>query len=77
MKPMILALFVVVAAGFALGGCGQKGALYLPGHNPNPPKPLLEPADQNAQQSPDQDHGGASDASVSSSSDSASDGAAR
>ncbi|WP_109993162.1 lipoprotein [Salinisphaera sp. LB1] len=43
MKPVILALFIAVAAGLLLAGCGQKGALYLPGHNPNPPKPLIKP----------------------------------
>lgn len=44
MKPVVLAsllaLSVVVVA--ALAGCGQKGPLYLPGHNPNPPKSLLD-----------------------------------
>ncbi|KEZ77732.1 LPS translocon maturation chaperone LptM [Salinisphaera hydrothermalis] len=44
MKPILLALFVALAAGFVLAGCGQKGPLYLPGHNPNPPKPLIKPA---------------------------------
>lgn len=44
MKPVILALFIAVAAGLLLAGCGQKGSLYLPGHNPNPPKPLIKPA---------------------------------
>lgn len=44
MKPVVLAsllaLSVVVLS--ALSGCGQKGPLYLPGQNPNPPKPLLD-----------------------------------
>ncbi|MES1937020.1 LPS translocon maturation chaperone LptM [Salinisphaera hydrothermalis] len=44
MKPILLALFVALAAGLVLAGCGQKGPLYLPGHNPNPPKPLIKPA---------------------------------
>ncbi|MGN8157745.1 LPS translocon maturation chaperone LptM [Salinisphaera sp. RV14] len=44
MKPVILALFIAPAAGLLLAGCGQKGSLYLPGHNPNPPKPLIKPA---------------------------------
>ena len=42
MKPFILALFAALAAGLVLTGCGQKGPLYLPGHNPNPPRPLIK-----------------------------------
>lgn len=42
MKPVVLAsllaLSVVVLS--ALSGCGQKGPLYLPGENPNPPQTL-------------------------------------
>lgn len=58
MKPVVLALLALVVTTTALAGCGQKGDLYLPGHNPHPPKPLLKPADKHAQRSgnsPDRD----------------------
>lgn len=68
MKPMILApsLLLVVAVGLA--GCGQKGDLYLPGHNPNPPKPLVEPADKNSQENADSKHTDSPDSKTSQSS---------
>lgn len=33
----------LLLAVIGLAGCGQKAPLYLPGHNPHPPKPLLSP----------------------------------
>lgn len=45
MKPTVPALLLLIAvACVGLAGCGQKGDLYLPGHNPNPPQPLVQPA---------------------------------
>lgn len=46
MKPVLLVLLVALPAGLALAGCGQKANLYLPGHNPNPPERLIQPAGQ-------------------------------
>lgn len=60
MKPVVLAsllaLSVVVVA--ALAGCGQKGPLYLPGQNPNPPKSLLDesPDESSSEASTPADH---------------------
>lgn len=56
MKPVLLALFVLLVTAAGLAGCGQKGDLYLPGHNPNPPEPLAEPADQDHSKSDDQNN---------------------
>lgn len=71
MKPFILALFAALAVGLVLTGCGQKGPLYLPGHNPNPPKPLVEPSSQAGHnKSSDRASGKAPDASSSSTTDS-------
>ncbi|MGB7755864.1 MAG: lipoprotein [Salinisphaera sp.] len=68
MKPFTLALFIAVAAGLVLAGCGQKGPLYLPGHNPNPPKPLIKPANPDGPNpSSDRQAGKASDAPAASS----------
>lgn len=53
MKPFLLALIVALPAGLVLVGCGQKGPLYLPGHNPNPPKPLIRPPSQKPKKSSD------------------------
>lgn len=43
MKPFaVAALPLVLSLILGLGGCGQKGPLFLPGENPNPPQPLLD-----------------------------------
>ncbi|WP_423822356.1 lipoprotein [Salinisphaera sp. SPP-AMP-43] len=58
MKPTAPALLVLIAIACAgLAGCGQKGDLYLPGHNPNPPQPLVQqvgPSDDAGSDRPDQ-----------------------
>ena len=47
-KRLRTAWAVLVLAGtgtvlvLAVAGCGQKGELFLPGENPNPPTPLLD-----------------------------------
>lgn len=48
MKAVVRAGLLALSVGALLGlsGCGQKGPLYLPGHNPNPPKPMLNDSDQ-------------------------------
>ncbi len=35
-------VLVLAGTGGGLAGCGQKGELFLPGENPNPPTPLLD-----------------------------------
>lgn len=55
----LLALSVVCIA--AMSGCGQTGPLYLPGHNPNPPQPMLSQPDR----APSSDTSDASDNSSS------------
>tara|TARA_B100001079_G_scaffold261180_1_gene262066 strand:+ start:109 stop:360 length:252 start_codon:yes stop_codon:yes gene_type:complete len=35
-------VLVLAGTGGGLAGCGQKGDLFLPGENPNPPTSLLE-----------------------------------
>ena len=45
MTKRLMTAWVVLAlagAGTVLVGCGQKGELFLPGENPNPPTPLLD-----------------------------------
>ncbi|RJS92547.1 lipoprotein [Salinisphaera sp. Q1T1-3] len=50
MKTTALALVpLLIALAIPLAGCGQKGPLYLPGENPNPPRSLLD--DPNADSS--------------------------
>tara|TARA_B100002052_G_scaffold284994_1_gene297423 strand:+ start:183 stop:428 length:246 start_codon:yes stop_codon:yes gene_type:complete len=43
-----IAALALIGVAAALGGCGQKGDLFLPGENPNPPTPLLDDDDNAA-----------------------------
>ncbi|MDA3922591.1 MAG: lipoprotein [Salinisphaera sp.] len=67
MKPVAL-VSLLIFCGVALAGCGQKGPLYLPGHNPHPPQPMMSPTSSpqptdpqgdtpNSDQSAQGDHG--------------------
>ncbi|MEM7280163.1 MAG: lipoprotein [Pseudomonadota bacterium] len=42
-RKLSIALFTILA--FFLGGCGQKGALYLP-RTSEPPEPIEEPVEE-------------------------------
>ena len=41
-RSKIVAAALALTGAAALAGCGQKGPLFLPGQNPNPPTPLLD-----------------------------------
>ena len=43
-----IAALALIGVAAALSGCGQKGDLFLPGENPNPPTPLLDDDDNAA-----------------------------
>lgn len=65
MKSAVLAPFVLLVGVGGLAGCGQKGGLYLPGHNPNPPRPLVKPAHKHSQKPGDSKATGSSDSKTS------------